>query len=182
MWQNISNHLTAISAAFLTGLTIKIMDDILDEDYDYLFHKPNLAQKFGRGIAAYGMLWLVLAAFLDRQLVLSLFCAAYAVGMGFSRDAQYPSRLSGFVEGLLVSGISTHFVGIRMTIVAVCLMTAVQLWDNWVDESRRSILPLLMALSLVAWGFVVDGVTTGRVMFAYALFFTLERRWQLWLQ
>lgn len=182
MWQNACSNLLAVTSALLTGIAIKTMDDILDEEYDCVLKQPNLAQRFGRGIAVYGMLCLVIAAYLDRALALSLFCAAYVVGMGFSRDALYPTRLSGLVEGVLVSVLSVYFVGIPMTAVAFCLMTAVQLCDNWLDEGRHSLLPLIAVSLCLAVGGALDTLMTGRVMFAYALFFTLERWWQHWLQ
>jgi len=161
-------------AALLTGVAVKIMDDYVDEDSDYLSRRPNLCRRYGRDITVYGFCSLLAAAAIELPTTIGLFAAAYAVGMGFGGTSIYLSRLSNRGEGALCMAFSIIFAGFSTTAVALSLMIAIQLWDNWLDEGSHKV-DLVLAGGCVGFALLVDASLASMVLFAYGVLFTFER-------
>lgn len=164
------------AAAFLAGLAIKIMDDHLDEHRDSKFGQPNLAAMYGQGITAYGFCALLAAAAIHLPTAVSVFAGAYIVGMGLSSSSTYLFGLSGRAESLLMLVFSIYCAGLALTGVSILIMAAIQLWDNWVDNGEH-LLGLVLAGASIGGALLIDGGQSSMVLFAYALFFALERWW-----
>lgn len=170
-----------VFAALLSGFAVKIMDDCIDREYDAALGLPNLANRYGAGVAAYGMLSLLLACVCHITLAFALFTSAYAVGMGFTDTTAYPTKLTGRGEVLLAVVMSLSFTGIRTTILALSVMVGAQFIDNWIDDNKGLLYPVA-ALGLFSVAVLCSAEHTLLVLFAYALFFALERWWHHCLQ
>lgn len=170
-----------VIAALLSGIAVKIMDDCIDREYDAALGLPSLSNRYGTGIAAYGMLSLLLACVSHITLAVALFTSAYAVGMGFTDTTIYPTKLIGRGEVLLAIVISLSFTGIRMTVLALSVMVGAQLIDNWIDEHKGLLYPVA-ALGFFCVAVLCSTKHAILVLFAYVLFFALERWWRHCLQ
>lgn len=161
-------------AALLTGVAVKIMDDYVDEESDLLSNRPNLCHRYGRDITVYGFWSLLAAAAIELPTATGLFAAAYAVGMAFRDTSIYLSRLSNLGEGTLSIAFSILVAGFSTTAVALSLMAAIQLWDDWLDEGRP-LINVVVASGCVGLALLVDGALASMVLFAYAVLFAMER-------
>lgn len=177
MWPASFNLLDVFLAALATGYAIKIMDDCVDREFDLAIGQSNLATRYGSGVIGYGMLSLLIASYIEPTITVSLFASAYAVGMGFSVSQQYPSRLTGLGEGVLVLVLSLLVAGFRLTGASLCLMLGVQLIDDWQDKHTAALNPL-KALGLLGAALISAPHHSIVVLFAYALFSALERWWR----
>jgi len=170
----IFDALRVVLAALLSGIAVKIMDDCIDREYDAALVLPNLSNRYGTGIVAYGMLSLLLACISHITLTVALFTSAYAVGMGFTDTTTYPTRLRGRGEVLLAIAVSLSFTGFRITVLALSVMVGAQLIDDWIDERKFFRYPVA-ALGLFCMAVLCATEYALLVLFAYALFFALER-------
>lgn len=124
----------------LAGLTIKLMDDWLDVEYDQCVGRHTLAIRLGRACLPYALLGFGLAMSLAPQEALALFLAAYAIGMGHDLREKMPTKLPGWAESAIVLGISGWATSIGLTLWALCVMAMIQLLDDLMDlqHDRRS--------------------------------------------
>ena len=83
MWLIISNAyiIKKILSVFFTGMVIKIMDDYLDQDIDFLQKDQNLFTVIEYGGLPYALILLSLAFVFDPVTSLSLFLGSFALGM-----------------------------------------------------------------------------------------------------
>ncbi len=65
---------------------------------------------------------------------------------------------------------------LTLTGVSILIMAAIQLWDHWVDNGEH-LLGLVLAGTSIGGALFIDGGQSSMVLFAYALFFALERWW-----
>ncbi|HEU4963258.1 MAG TPA: hypothetical protein VFV52_05285, partial [Bacilli bacterium] len=103
-WSSLAVEILGI---VLTGLTIKLMDDWLDLEYDQCIGRHTLAMKLGRASLPYALVLFGLAIALTPKLSFPLFLAAYAIGMGHELRERMPTRLPGWVESILALGLSS---------------------------------------------------------------------------
>jgi len=188
LWDVTPNILIVFVSAFLTGAVIKIMDDLLDQEVDRAQRKPNLVALVGNGVVPYAMLALMVAVVLRPTVAISLFCAAYAVGMGHDLRSTYPTRVQGWGEAAAVLVFSMMVAGFLVSTSAILLMLSIQIADNIVDDepvpwplsslmgSGVGKTPASVCAALL-WGIALTltplmGVA---VLFAYILFFAFER-------
>lgn len=124
----------------LAGLTIKLMDDWLDVEYDQCIGRYTLAIRLGRACLPYAMVAFALAMVLTPEVALTLFFAAYAIGMGHDLRERMPTRLPGWLESILAVLLSIWAGGFWLTVWAVCAMGMIQLLDDLMDvqKDRRS--------------------------------------------
>lgn len=124
----------------LAGLTIKLMDDWLDIEYDQCIGRHTLAIRLGRACLPYALVSLALAMALAPEVALTLFFAAYAIGMGHDLRERMPTQLPGWLESILAVLLSVFVGGFWLTVWAVCAMGMIQLLDDLMDvqKDRRS--------------------------------------------
>lgn len=126
--------LRLVVCASLTGFAIKSMDDYLDVSEDAISSRPNLAATFGRALIPYAMLLLAVAAMVDWVTALSLFAAAYAVGMIRDQGQVYPLGTTPAFESVGVVAVSAWLIGIRPVACSVAVMSLIQVIDDIVDR------------------------------------------------
>ncbi|MGZ4162769.1 MAG: hypothetical protein ACXVDB_01505 [Tumebacillaceae bacterium] len=136
-WSNLCLELLAI---VLTGLTIKLMDDHLDVEFDQCIGRQTLAMRLGRASLPYGLAALGLAMALSPKVALSLFLASYAIGMGHDLSEKMPTRLPGWAESLIATGIMTWYAGWYLAAWSLAIMLMIQLLDDLMDlnNDKRS--------------------------------------------
>lgn len=124
----------------LAGLTIKLMDDWLDLEFDQCIGRHTLAMRLGRACLPYALVLFGAAVALAPDLSMALFLAAYAIGMGHDLREKMPTKLPGWLESLLALLLSAAFAGLVLTAWAVCIMAMIQLLDDLMDlqADRRS--------------------------------------------
>jgi hypothetical protein len=124
------------TAIFLAGIVIKITDDFLDDfTGSDLAVRRSLAQKLGRGVAAYGLLLFAVAVSLDAVSACTLFFAAYAVGMFKDPNLILPTCFPAWIESLLVTTGGILLWGWQPMVSSLTVMLAVQLIDDCLDQN-----------------------------------------------
>lgn len=134
MWPPTYNLFTASLAVSLCSLSVKLMDDHLDQERDRCCGRANMAERLGAGTIAYAAMLLALAAGLDTALSLSLFLASYVVGMFNDLSRIMPTRLSGWQESAVVFALGGFLFGFRIMLFALLFIIAVQLFDDCIDS------------------------------------------------
>ncbi|HHW54337.1 MAG: hypothetical protein WBI83_00155 [bacterium] len=123
------------AAIFLAGMVIKLTDDYLD---DFSGAGPegarSLAQKLGRGVAAYALLLFAVAVSLDAVSSCTLFLAAYAVGMGKDPNLILPTSIPAWIEAVLVTAGGILLWGWQPMVSSLAIMVGVQLIDDYLDQ------------------------------------------------
>ncbi|MGM0470741.1 MAG: hypothetical protein ACQEQI_00430 [Bacillota bacterium] len=122
-----------ILAIFLTGISIKLMDDYLDQEVDKLDNKETVALKWERAVLPYGLLALSLATALHRDWALSLFWASYILGMGYDPTRKLPTQLAAYQESLILLGLGVYLLPVPELISALLIIALVQLVDDLID-------------------------------------------------
>jgi len=137
VWSSLIVELLGI---FMAGLTIKMMDDWLDVEYDQCVGKHTLAIQLGRACLPYTLLCMGIAMALAPEVALALFLTAYAVGMGHDLREKMPTHLPGWVESLFVMGIAIWCSGLALAGWALFVMVTIQVLDDIMDlqQDRRS--------------------------------------------
>jgi 1,4-dihydroxy-2-naphthoate octaprenyltransferase len=137
VWSSLGVELFGI---VLVGLTIKLMDDWLDIEFDQCIGRNTLAMRLGRACLPYALVLFGLAIAMAPKLAFSLFLAAYAIGMSHELLERMPTKMPGWLESILVLGISAAYAGFVLTAWAVCIMAMIQLLDDLMDlhVDRRS--------------------------------------------
>lgn len=115
-------------SVFLVGLAVKAVDDLLDEP-------EGFARGAGSWVALspYVALALVVAAGLAPAAAVSLFLAAYAIGMAPSPFAGQPSGLPSWGESVICVGLGALFAGPIEALGSVLLVASVQALDDFAD-------------------------------------------------
>lgn len=134
MWPEVFRHLFLLAAAILTGWAIRLMDDAQDIEIDRLTGRDNLAARLEEGTTAYALGALALGVICSPAASLSLFAAAYAVGMAGNRTI-LPTGLPAVVEGTMLWSLTLLRYGWRSSLAALLIMLTSQLLDDWLDRS-----------------------------------------------
>lgn len=135
MWPKVFSHLLQVGAAFFCGWAIRLLDDALDEDLDQAVGKNNWSARLGSGTTAYALYALGIAVLLDAPIAICLLASAYAIGM-LGDTRLLPSKLPGYLEGILLWLASAWRFGLAKAWVALGIMLAVQLCDDLLDRGR----------------------------------------------
>lgn len=135
-----SSLLVELLGIVLAGLTIKLMDDWLDVEFDQCIGRQTLSLRLGRACLPYCLALLGFAIALAPQVALPLFLASYAIGMGHELREKMPTRLPGWVESIVAVGLALLTAGWQVAAWAVCVMAMIQLLDDLMDlhNDRRS--------------------------------------------
>jgi len=115
----------------LTGAAIKTMDDSLDAP-----SAPSACLTEQPGALAYALLFLAGGAGLNAALAISLFFAAYAIGMAYDLTEKMPSGLYGYQESLLVAGVGAALFGWAEMLGSLLVIACIQLLDDLRDQTE----------------------------------------------
>lgn len=121
------------AAIICSGLAVKLMDDFLDLQYDSQAGIPSPAVRLGEATLPYGLILLAIGAAFHAPIALSLFFAAYAIGMVQDLRRPLPSGLTGWQESLLVLGLGALLLGPVNQIWGLAIMVFVQAIDDTID-------------------------------------------------
>jgi 1,4-dihydroxy-2-naphthoate octaprenyltransferase len=135
-----SSLIVEILGMVLAGLTIKLMDDWLDHEYDQCIGRITVSIRLGRACLPYTLVAFGLAMALAPQIALTLFLAAYAVGMGHDLRERMPTKLPGWFESMLALAVIALFAGPMLAAWGLFAMGMIQLLDDLMDlqKDRRS--------------------------------------------
>lgn len=115
----------------LTGTAIKIMDDNLD------IPDQSAAWLAGdRSALPYSLLFFAGGAALNAATAISLFFAAYCLGMAFNLMEKMPSGLYGYQESLLVAVSGIAFFGWGEMAGSLFIIACIQLVDDLRDQQE----------------------------------------------
>ncbi len=120
-------------AVFLTALTVKALDDLIDEPEGLLW-MSDVTRVF-----AYSLLFLVAAAGVAPGATVSLFLCAYALGMAPTPGERLPSGLPSWAESLGAVLFAALVTGPLETAGSLLLLAGIQVVDDlWDVERDRS--------------------------------------------
>lgn len=129
MWHEMSEFFSIMTAVIFAALSIKLVDDYLDQDID----TKNFATILGNGTAVYALLFYAFAAAINSNVSLGLFLASYALGMFNDLKSIFPSRLSGWQEIIIVIAIGAYFLTFKDIFFYLTFVLVVQLVDDLID-------------------------------------------------
>lgn len=132
-----SSLLAALCAApvvLLTGVAIKLLDDLLDDE-------PGYGDLTPAGRAVYALAALALAMALDAKLGLCLFAAAYGLGMLAEPQHRLTTGLPAWLETVVAIGAAALLASPALALQAVLSLGAVQLLDDLIDYDSDASLP-----------------------------------------
>ncbi len=115
------------------GMTIKIMDDYLDQDLDRIEEKRTLAQHLQRASLPYALILFSIAVLFNKETAISLFAASYILGMHHEWQENLPFGIKSYQESLLVMIICLIFIRPLPMITSFSLMMLVQIADDFID-------------------------------------------------
>lgn len=159
-------------AIFFCGLSIKMMDDFLDQEYDLLCDKKTLVQKLDKATLPYSLLLLMVALVLNPSLAGSLFLASYIVGMGKDLFYFLPSRLPSYGEMILGLLLGISLFGFLEMTTSLAVVYLVQLLDDlhdYFNEKER------IGSNLVERLGKVECILLTVIFFFLSLIFSLEK-------
>ncbi|MBO8127222.1 MAG: hypothetical protein H0Z38_08320 [Firmicutes bacterium] len=178
----------SLAALVLVGLVIKVCDDYLDGADEEVFQGSGpvggyVIHASSRGILAYALLVVLVAAYLDFEIAASFFLSAYTVGMvGLNQVNRLPSGLYPMVESAFVVGFGFLATG-GLYLPALACTVAIQALDDLVDrESDRlngtrswckswGVIPTLLVFGIAAslalylnWSLTVTALGLSRLL------------------
>jgi hypothetical protein len=118
---------------FLTGLSIKLMDDYLDQELDKLSNKRTMAIKLERASLPYTLLLFSLAVALNYSWSLSLFWASYILGMGYDLQNSLPTGLKSYQESVILLILSLYILEPEQMFSSLLIIFVIQLIDDLID-------------------------------------------------
>lgn len=119
MSQEFLNNITLLFSFFFGGVSIKMLDDCIDENKTEFI--------------PYILCFLCISVGLWKSNA-SLFLSSYIVGMYHDMNLKLISRLKAYQEQLLIFIISILLCGLNSTISSLLVITAIQLLDDLIDE------------------------------------------------
>lgn len=122
-------------SVFIIGLTIKLMDDMIDAETDKIAEKNNWWTSLGANIIPYTFILFSLAVMLNKDLTVPLFLSAYVVGMGKEYNIKYLLGLPGWAESLLVITAALIFFNWLNVLTSLTVLLAVQFIDDLMDHA-----------------------------------------------
>jgi len=124
-----SNFIGNLISIYFVGFIIKLMDDIIDEDYpEYLY----------KALLPYILIFLLISTIVNYKNTVGLFMAGYIVGMYTDINDKLLSGLKGYQESILVSILGLSILGWSAFNFYLSVIMAIHLIDDLIDiESDR---------------------------------------------
>lgn len=121
---SIQAYILMAVSIFLSGLSIKLFDDYIDEDK--------------RGYVPYILFILCISLYLWKESG-TLFLSSYIVGMFHDENLKLISGLKSYAEQIIVLVVCILLYGILATISSLFIICAIQLTDDLVDRKEDRI-------------------------------------------
>lgn len=132
MWPEIFEFISITFSVIFSAIAIKLADDFLDQDLDS--NDYNFAKKLGNGSMLYSMLSMAFAVSINASVSITLFFGSYIIGMFQDLKHDFPSRLNGLQESIIVLMIGIVFWGWQTMIFSVLFIFSIQLLDDYIDD------------------------------------------------
>ncbi|QZY56910.1 hypothetical protein [Crassaminicella profunda] len=116
------------SASLLIGFTIKLIDDYVDDELDYM-GKNNI----DKTILLYSILFIAIAAGIYVEYAVTLISACYMVGMFHDMAMKLPTRLRGYQESIIIFFINIYLFSFHEMITSFLAIGIIQLIDDLCD-------------------------------------------------
>jgi hypothetical protein len=126
--------LYAAPVVLFSGVAIKLLDDLLDDE-------PGYGDLTPAGRAVYALAVLALAMALDARLGFCLFAAAYGLGMLAEPRLHLTTGLPAWLETIIAIGLAALLATPALALQAVLSLGAVQLLDDLIDYNADASLP-----------------------------------------
>lgn len=122
-----------VISVLLCSISVKLVDDFLDNDLDTRAGFYNFSKTLGSGAIVYGILSLALAASINASVSMPLFLASYIIGMFNDFKKTFISGLSGLQESLLVFILGVMLWGWQSMLFSTLFIFSIQLFDDYLD-------------------------------------------------
>lgn len=134
MLYNIKN----IGAILCTGMVIKILDDVMDNDGYYLKYlfKKHHKQTIHNMLLGYMLLLLCLGNILNHTYSSTLFISAYIIGMFFDLNMKMPSGLKVYQECIIYGAVLLIVSPWHQVVSSFLIVWAIQLLDDILDYKK----------------------------------------------
>lgn len=129
-------HLFELFAVLLAAFCVRLMDDAVDADVDGGMRERTWASLLGQAATPYSLAALAAAAMFHAPSALSLFAAAYFVGMAHEPGRRLISGLRAWQEGAVLLAAAAAAFGPLRAAWAVCVTACIQLVDDLQDLGR----------------------------------------------
>ncbi len=122
-----------LGSVILTGITIKLIDDYLDNDKT-IFSK--IIENMGKGILPYSIIIFSISCLLNLETSVSLVSSAYIVGMISDFNRKLTFNLKGYEESILIFIILVIFLGFNEMVSSLIIIFITQLIDDIIDINK----------------------------------------------
>lgn len=136
MWLTLSELLAQVLAAVAVAAAVRFLDDAVDGHRDSPLKGFSSSLLGEGGRVAYALFFFALAVVFDRGWAVTLFLAAYAVGMASEPGRALPSGLPSWVESAVAAIVSLGGFGLPATISSLAAVASVQAVDDLVDRKK----------------------------------------------
>ena len=122
--------LLKLSASFLIGIVIKVLDDYMDDELPPMLLSPE----FKNAILPYTLILFSFAAALDTAYAVTLFSAAYITGMFFHMKQKLPTGFTALQESFLVLLVNLLIFSIPTVFTSLLAICFLQCIDDLMDR------------------------------------------------
>ncbi|AOT72919.1 hypothetical protein [Geosporobacter ferrireducens] len=116
--------------SFLIGIVIKLLDDYMDEELP----QKLLSLEFKNAILPYSLILFSVAAALDTIYAVTLFSAAYILGMFFHMQQKLPTGFTALQESLIVLMVNLLIFSFRSILTSLLVIFFIQCIDDLMDR------------------------------------------------
>lgn len=124
------NIILQLTASILVGIVIKLLDDYMDEELPPKLLSPELKN----AILPYSLILFSVAAALDVLYAVTLFSAAYILGMFFHMQQKLPTGLTSLQESLIILAINFLMFPLRTVFTSLLVIFFIQCIDDLIDR------------------------------------------------
>ncbi len=127
-----------IGSILCTGMVIKMLDDMMDNDCHYLKYllKKHDKQTIYNTLLGYMLLLLCLGSILNYIYSSTLFVSAYVIGMFFDINMKMPSGLRVYQECIIYGAILFLIFSWQQVVSSFLIVWAIQLLDDILDHKK----------------------------------------------
>lgn len=122
-----------VGAVILTAITIKLVDDYLDNDKSIL---STIIGNMGRGILPYSIMIFSISCLFNVETSVSLVASAYIIGMLSDFNRKLSFSFTGYQESILIFGTIVLFLGLHEVLSSLLIIFITQLIDDIIDIDK----------------------------------------------
>ncbi|WZL74955.1 hypothetical protein QBE52_09790 [Clostridiaceae bacterium 35-E11] len=128
-----SDIIRKIICSILVGLVIRILDDYIDQDIQYVGKSNYIIEKFEKSIFPYSILFVTIAAGIHLQYTITLISSCYIVGMFHDLHMKLPTGLNGYSESIILVIINIFLFSFKDIVTSLMIIILIQCIDDLLD-------------------------------------------------